>query len=62
VGRAASSLEKVLGRGVERKEVAPKLARHFGEVFGLEMKIASREELFAGLRRVELQPVEAISA
>lgn len=62
VGRAATSLEKVLGRGVERKEVAPKLARHFGEVFGLEMKIASREELFAGLRRVELQPVEAISA
>jgi lipoyl(octanoyl) transferase len=62
VGRAATSLEKVLGRGVERKEVAPKLARHFGEVFGLEMKIASREELFAGLRRFELQPVEAISA
>jgi len=28
----------------------------------LEMKRASREELFAGLRRVELQPVEAISA
>jgi hypothetical protein len=26
------------------------------------MKIASREELFAGLRRFELQPVEAISA
>src|ERR1700692_3305604 len=36
-GRAATSLEKVFGRGVEREEVAPHLTRHFGEVFGLEM-------------------------
>jgi lipoyl(octanoyl) transferase len=61
-GRAATSLEKVLGQSVERKEVAPNLARHFGEVLGLEMKAASREELFAGLQRFEQQPVEAISA
>jgi lipoyl(octanoyl) transferase len=61
-GRAATSLEKVLGRRVERKEVAPNLARHFGEVFGLDMKVASHEELLAGLRRFELQPVEEISA
>jgi lipoyl(octanoyl) transferase len=56
LGRAATSLEKVLGRGVERKEVAPNLARHFGEVFGLEMKAASREELFDAMQRFE-QPV-----
>jgi lipoyl(octanoyl) transferase len=53
VGRAATSLEKVLGRRVERKDVAPNLARHFGEVFGLEMQPASREELFAELQRFE---------
>ena len=55
-GRAATSLEKVFGRGVERKEVAPNLTRHFGEVFGLEMKAASRQELFDALQRFE-QPV-----
>src|SRR5580693_4915943 len=63
VGRAATSLEKVLGRGVERKEVAPKLARHFGGVFGLEMKVASREELFDGLEKFEReQQVVAVPA
>jgi lipoyl(octanoyl) transferase len=56
VGRAATSLEKVLGRRVERKEVEPNLARHFGDVFGLEMKTASREDLFDPLLRFE-QPV-----
>src|SRR5580700_6342545 len=52
-GRAATSLEKVFGRGVERKEVAPNLTRHFGEVFGLEMRAASRQELFDALQRFE---------
>jgi len=61
-GRAATSLEKVLVRGVERNDVAPSLARHFGEVFGLNMKATSCEELFAELHRFEQQPVEAISA
>src|SRR5580704_421644 len=55
-GRAATSLEKVFGRGVEREEVAPSLTLHFGEVFGLEMKAATRQELFDALRRFE-QPV-----
>jgi lipoate-protein ligase B len=49
-GRAATSLEKVLGRRVEVKEVAPNLTRHFGEVFGLEMKATSREKLFEVLQ------------
>jgi lipoyl(octanoyl) transferase len=55
-GRAATSLEKVLARRVERQEVGPNLTRHFGEVFGLEMKATSREELFDVLQRFE-QPL-----
>jgi lipoyl(octanoyl) transferase len=59
VGRAATSLEKVLGRRVERKDVAPNLARHFGEVFGLKMQPASREELFAELQWFERPAIPA---
>lgn len=59
-GRKATSLEKILGRGVEKKEVTPLLAKHFGEVFGLEMKTAGREELFEKLEQFEL-PVAAIA-
>jgi lipoyl(octanoyl) transferase len=44
-GRKATSLEKLLGRGVKMIEVAPKVAQHFGDVFGLEIKAGSREEL-----------------
>jgi lipoyl(octanoyl) transferase len=55
-GRAATSLEKVLGRRVEPQEAAPILTKHFGEVFGLEMKAASRDELLESLLRLE-QPV-----
>lgn len=53
VGRKATSLEKLLGRGVNLSEVAPKIVRHFGEVFGLEMRAASREELLAKLEVAE---------
>jgi lipoyl(octanoyl) transferase len=52
-GRKATSLEKLLGRGVNLSEVAPNIVRHFGEVFGLEMRAASREELFAKLEVAE---------
>jgi lipoyl(octanoyl) transferase len=55
-GRAATSLEKVLERRVEVREVTPNLTRHFSEVFGLEMKATSREELFELLQRFE-QPL-----
>lgn len=54
-GRKATSLEKLLGRRVEGEEVAPRMARHFGEVFGLEMKEATREELFEKLLGAEAQ-------
>jgi lipoyl(octanoyl) transferase len=55
VGRKATSLEKLLGRDVKVSEVTPKVARHFGDVFGLEMTAGSRDELFGKLELVEQQ-------
>jgi len=52
-GRKATSLEKLLERAVQWNEVAPKLLAHTGEVFGLEVTKASREELFAKLEEAE---------
>jgi lipoyl(octanoyl) transferase len=52
-GRKATSLEKLLGRRVNMTEVASKMARHFGDVFGLEMRAGSREELIASLEHAE---------
>jgi lipoate-protein ligase B len=48
-GRKATSLEKLLGRAVNGEEVAPKMARHFGDVFGLEMRAGSKAELLGML-------------
>jgi len=48
--RKATSLEKVLGRTVKESEVAPRIARHLGELFGLELKNNSKEDL---LRKLE---------
>lgn len=48
-GRKATSLEKLLARAVSSREVAPLLARHFGEVFGLRMKPVAKAELFEQL-------------
>jgi len=55
VGRKATSLEKLLGRVVGISEVAPLMARHLGEVFGLEMKAGSKEELLGKLEHAEQQ-------
>ena len=55
--RKATSLEKVLGRAVGRNEAAPRIVERFGEVFGREPQIATREELFAALERFEQQAV-----
>lgn len=52
-GRKATSLEKLLGRAVGLEDAAPKVVRHFGEVFGLEMTAGSREELLAKLEVAE---------
>ncbi|MGB8473832.1 MAG: lipoyl(octanoyl) transferase LipB [Candidatus Acidiferrum sp.] len=48
-GRKATSLEKVLGRTVKVSAVAQQIARHFGEVFGLEMQESSRGALLERL-------------
>ena len=52
-GRKATSLEKLLERVVNLAEVTPRVARHFGEVFGLEMKAGSRGELLEKLEIAE---------
>src|SRR6266700_5279622 len=51
--RKATALEKLLGRNIEQKEVAPRIAKHLGELLGLEMKEASRIELVEKLERAE---------
>jgi len=51
--RKATSLEKLLGRNVEEKEVAPQIAKHLGELLGLEMKEGSRKELLEKLGHAE---------
>lgn len=56
-GRKATSLEKLLVRAVDAAELKPRIANHFGEVFGLAMRRGSREELIQQLERVE-QAVE----
>ena len=61
-GRKATSLEKLLGRGVDFGEVTTRLTKHFGEVFGLNMQQASRTELLATLDRRGLAVSESDTA
>jgi lipoyl(octanoyl) transferase len=56
--RKATSLEKLLGRSVKWEEIAPRIAKHLGEVFGLELKATSRAELLEKLQQAE-QPLAA---
>lgn len=58
--RKATSLEKLLCRSVEEKEVAPRIARHLGELLGLEMREAPRKELLEKLEHAE--QIVAVSA
>jgi lipoyl(octanoyl) transferase len=55
--RKATSLEKLLGRAVEKADVGPRITRHLGELFGRELKETSKEELLQKLRFAE-QSVE----
>jgi lipoyl(octanoyl) transferase len=48
-GCKATSLEKILERAVTRQEAVQPVVRNFGEVFGLEMREASRDDLLAQL-------------
>jgi lipoyl(octanoyl) transferase len=57
-GKRATSLEKLLGRGVEMKEAAPRIAAHLGEIFGLDPRACGREALEEILGQQEVQPVE----
>jgi lipoyl(octanoyl) transferase len=49
----ATSLEKLLGRSVLQSEVAPRIAEHLGEIFGLELKNTTKKELLVKLERAE---------
>jgi lipoyl(octanoyl) transferase len=51
--RKATSLEKLLNRGVATAEAKPRLVRHFAELFALEPTPTSREDLLASLNRLE---------
>jgi lipoyl(octanoyl) transferase len=48
--RKATSLEKLLGRRTDSREVAGHLTKHFGEVFRREMRQTSPEELLTMLQ------------
>jgi lipoate-protein ligase B len=52
-GRKATSLEKLLERAVTRMETVQPVLRNFGEVFGLEMRETSRDDLLAQLQTQE---------
>ncbi|HEY2461786.1 MAG TPA: lipoyl(octanoyl) transferase LipB [Candidatus Acidoferrum sp.] len=52
-GRKATSLEKLLSRTVDSREVAARLKAHFGQVFGLEMNAVTRDDLLDRLRKAE---------
>jgi lipoyl(octanoyl) transferase len=45
--RRVTSLEKILGRSVDAREVAGRIALHLGEQFGLEMRAGTRDALEA---------------
>src|SRR6202030_1364033 len=51
--RKATSLEKLLGRNVDEKEVSLRMAKHLGELLGLKMNEASRKELMEKLEHAE---------
>lgn len=55
--RKATSLEKLLGRAVEKAEVAPRLAKHLGDLFGRELQETSKKEFIEKLEHAE-QSVE----
>jgi len=49
-GKRATSLEKLLGRRVEMREVAPRIAAHLGEIFDLDLRGCDRDDLDVMLR------------
>jgi len=53
VGKRATSLEKLLGRRVELKEVAPRISAHLAEILGLQSRASDRDALHEMLRQHE---------
>jgi lipoyl(octanoyl) transferase len=53
VGKRATSLEKLLGRLVEMKEIVPRISAHLGEIFGLAPRACGRDDLEMMLRAHE---------
>src|SRR6266480_2568719 len=51
--RQATSLEKLLGRNVQERDVAPRISRHLGALLGLEIQEVSRKELLEKLEHAE---------
>ena len=51
--RKATSLEKLLERAVEDSEVAPRLAKHLGELFRLELRETPTKEFLQRLEHAE---------
>jgi lipoate-protein ligase B len=56
----ATSLEKLLGRGLESDEVKPRLVAHFAEIFGCQMKALSVAELAQALPEQEESAVDKL--
>ena len=48
--KRATSLEKLLGNRVNMEEVSPKIVAHLGELLGLDLRPAQRDDLDAMLR------------
>ncbi len=53
VGKRATSLEKLLGRRVELKEVARRISVHLAEILGLDLRVSSSDELQTLLEQIE---------
>ena len=59
-GKRATSLEKLLGRRVEMREVGPRIAAHLGQIFDLDLRGCDRDDLDVMLRTHEDRAVLAI--
>ena len=58
-GKRATSLERLLDRAVDRREVAAAIEHEFGEVFSVEIVRRSRQELLEALERSEAATASA---
>lgn len=57
--KRATSLERLLGRAVERQEIAPRIVARLGEVLGREMRAVSRDVLEQFVAEAAREPENA---